>query len=268
MSKTIFITGSSSGIGRATAIYFAEKGWNVMATMRDPAKADKTLSHPHITLLKLDVTDEDSIVQVLQQAVNSHTKIDVLLNNAGYGLVGPIEALSDAQIHQQFDTNVFGLIRVTQKILPIMRAAGNGLIINVASVGGRITFPFVAAYHATKFAVEGLSESMRYELAPFGIRVKIIEPGPINTNFGTRSMQKAVSEPYRASLKKMMDLGDRQMPKMPKADGVAKVIYRAANDTSNRLRYLAKPGPFMLMRCILPDAVWRWMMGLAIKVKK
>ena len=204
MAKTILITGASSGIGRATALYFAERGWNVAATMRDPLKADPALKHPQISLFALDVTNEDSIARALTDSVDRYKKIDVLLNNAGYALFGPIEAIDSQQIQQQFATNLFGLIGVTQQMLAVMRSAGEGLIINVSSIIGRMALPYSSSYIATKFAVEGLSESMRYELEPFNIRVKIIEPGSINTEFGKGSKQTAVSEPYRASMTKFL----------------------------------------------------------------
>ncbi len=257
MAKTILITGTSSGIGRATALHFAKKGWNVVATMRDPRKADPVLQHPQISLFALDVTNADSIAQAIADTLNRYKKIDVLLNNAGYALFGPIEASDDKQIQQQFATNLFGLIRVTQQVLPVMRDAGEGLILNVSSIIGRMALPYASSYIATKFAVEGLSESMRYELEPFHIRVKLIEPGSINTEFGKSSMQTAVSDPYRTSMAKFMGVFAKNNSGAAKPEQVAKVIYRAANDSSNRLRYLAKPGPFFWMNRILPDAVWR-----------
>ena len=257
MAKTILITGASSGIGRATALYFAEKGWNVAATLRDPTKADAVLQHPRIGLFPLDVTNADSVAQAVDAALSRYQKIDVLLNNAGYGLFGPVEALDDQQIQQQFATNFFGLIRVTQQVLPIMRAAGEGLILNVSSIVGRMALPYASPYIATKFAVEGLSESMRYELEPFHIRVKMIEPGSIATEFGKGSMQMAVSDPYRKSMNKFLGVFTKSNSAGAKPEEVAKVIYRAANDSSNRLRYLAKPGPFFWMNRILPDAIWR-----------
>jgi len=257
MAKTILITGASSGIGRATALYFAERGWNVAATMRDPLKADSVLKHPQISLFALDVTDADSIAQAITDTLHRYQKIDVLLNNAGYGLFGPMEAIDGQQIQQQFATNLFGLIGVTQQILPVMRGAGEGLILNVSSIIGRMALPYASSYIATKFAVEGLSESIRYELEPFHIRVKIIEPGSISTEFGKGSMQMAVSDPYRASMTKFLAMFTKRNSEGAKPDEVAKVIYRAAHDPSNRLRYLAKPGPFFRMNRILPDAVWR-----------
>jgi NAD(P)-dependent dehydrogenase (short-subunit alcohol dehydrogenase family) len=260
MAKTILITGASSGIGRATALYFAEKGWNVAATMRDPLKADPVLKHPQISLFALDVTNADSIARAINDALNRYKKIDVLLNNAGYGLFGPIEAISTAQIQQQFGTNLFGLVGVTQQILPVMRAAGEGLIINISSIVGRLALPYASSYVATKFAVEGLSEAMRYELEPFHIRVKMIEPGSISTEFGSGSKQVAVSEPYRTSMDKFLAVFAKGNSAGAKPIEVAKVIYRAANDSGNQLRYLAKPGPFFWMNRILPDALWRRLM--------
>ena len=257
MAKTILITGASSGIGQATALYFAARGWNVAATMRDPLKADPALTHPQISLFALDVTNADSIAQAINATLNRYKKIDVLLNNAGYGLFGPIEAIASQQIQQQFATNLFGLIGVTQQILPAMRAAGEGLIINISSIIGRMALPYTSSYIATKFAVEGLSESMRFELQPFNIRIKLIEPGSINTEFGKRSKQTAVSDPYRASMTQFLAIFTAKNSTGSKPEEVAKVIYRAANDPGNRLRYLAKPGPFFWLNRILPDALWR-----------
>ncbi len=257
MGKTILITGASSGIGRATALYFAAKGWNVAATMRDPLKADPALKHPQISLFALDVTNEDSIARALADSLTRYIKIDVLLNSAGYALFGPIEAADGRQIQQQFATNLFGLIDVTQQILPVMREAGEGLIINISSIIGRMALPYAASYIATKFAVEGLSESMRYELEPFHIRVKLIEPGSIRTEFGKGSMQTAISDPYRASMTKFLAVFSKSNSRGSTPESVAKIIYSAANDPSNRLRYLAKPGPFFWLNQLLPDFLWR-----------
>jgi NAD(P)-dependent dehydrogenase (short-subunit alcohol dehydrogenase family) len=255
MARTILITGASSGIGRASALYFAEKGWNVAATMRDPQKADVALQHPQISVFALDVTDAGSIARAVDETLARYQKIDVLLNNAGYALFGPIEA--SGQIQHQFATNFFGLIEVTQQVIPAMRAAGEGLILNVSSIVGRLALPYASSYVATKFAVEGLSESMRYELEPFHIRVKLIEPGSILTEFGKGSMQVATSEPYRASMNKFLGVFTKSNARAASPEDVAKVIFRAANDTSNRLRYLAKPGPLFWLNRFLPDAAWR-----------
>jgi NAD(P)-dependent dehydrogenase (short-subunit alcohol dehydrogenase family) len=257
MAKTILITGASSGIGRTTALYFAKRGWNVAATMRDPSKADPALHNPQISLFALDVTNADSIARAIVDTLNRYGKIDVLLNNAGYGLFGPIEALTSQQIQQQFATNLFGLIGVTQQVLPAMREAGEGLIINISSIVGQFALPYASTYVATKFAVEGLSESMRYELEPFRIRVKLVEPGSIATEFGKGSKQIAVSDPYRSSMSKFLTVFAKGNSTGAKPEEVAKIIYRAATDSSNRLRYLAKPGPFYRLNRILPDTAWR-----------
>lgn len=243
MAKTILITGTSSGIGRATALYFAEKGWNVAATLRDPSKADPALQHPQISLFALDVTNADSIAQAIDATLSRYQKIDVLLNNAGYGLFGPVEALEGQQIRQQFATNLFGLIGVTQQVLPIMRAAGHGLILNISSIIGRMALPYASSYIATKFAVEGLSESMRYELEPFHIRVKMIEPGSISTEFGKGSMQMAVSDPYRESMNRFLGYLGKPIPqglsrrRLPKSSTVLRTIRAIDYGTSRNLAH-------------------------------
>jgi NAD(P)-dependent dehydrogenase (short-subunit alcohol dehydrogenase family) len=257
MAKTILITGASSGIGRAAALHFAAKGWNVAATMRDPRKADAALEHPQINVFALDVTDTSSISRAVADTAARYQKIDVVLNNAGYALFGPVEASYSEQMQQQFATNFFGLIEVTQQVVPIMRAAGEGLILNVSSIVGRLALPYASSYVATKFAVEGLSESMRYELDPFHIRVKLIEPGSVLTEFGKGSMKVATSEPYQASMDTFLRVFMKSNARGARPEDVASVIYRAANDSSNRLRYLAKPGPLFWLNRLLPDAAWR-----------
>lgn len=183
MTKTVLITGASSGIGKATAKYFLQKGWNVAATMRSPIKTGEGTTAKNIICPRLDVTLPETIDSAVRETVERFGRIDVLVNNAGYALMGPIEGVTPEQLEHQFKTNVFGLVSTIQTVLPIMRQQGSGTIINVASIGGRLAFPLTSAYHATKWAVEGLSESIRYELQQFNIQVKIIEPGGIRTNF-------------------------------------------------------------------------------------
>ncbi|HRH43553.1 MAG TPA: SDR family oxidoreductase, partial [Pyrinomonadaceae bacterium] len=188
MDKVILITGASSGIGNHTVKLFQSKGWKVAATMRSPEKSTDLQKIADVECIRLDVTDLDSIKSAIQTTLEKFGRIDAVVNNAGYGLVGAFEASSREQIVQQYMTNVFGLMDVTREILPYFREQKRGTIVNVASVGGRITFPLYSLYHGTKWAVEGFSESLQYELKPFNIKVKIIEPGPIKTDFYDRSM--------------------------------------------------------------------------------
>ena len=190
MKKTVIITGASSGIGLETALIFFEKGWNVVATMRNPEGRKTGLHEEKIDLRHLDVTDIGSIKEVIQYARDKYGRIDVLVNNAGYAVRGPFEMSDPAQVKTQFDTNVLGLMDTCRIIIPVFREQREGTIINVASIGGRATIPFYSIYNSSKFAVEGFSEALHFELRPFNIRVRIIEPGFILTNFYGRSMER------------------------------------------------------------------------------
>src|SRR5215216_677679 len=183
MSKTILITGASTGIGKATALLFQQRGWKVAATMRSPEKADDLKGLNNLACIRLDVTDISSIRQAITDVISQFGSIDAVVNNAGYGMVGPFEASTVEQVERQFATNVFGLMNVTRELLPHFRARGAGTFINISSMGGRITFPLYSVYHATKWAVEGFSESLQFELRQLNIKVKIVEPGPIKTDF-------------------------------------------------------------------------------------
>ena len=241
MAKTILITGASTGIGRATALYFLAKGWNVAATMRNPSTAEGFESHKRLKLYALDVLDEASIDAAIAKAISDFGRIDVLLNNAGYGALGPMEAATREQVARQFDTNVTGLIAVMQAILPHFRSKKSGTIINVSSIGGRITMPFYSLYHGTKWAVEGLTESLSFELAPLGIKMRLIEPGAIATDFGGRSMdilKKDGLSDYDDLFERFEKARDEAVANSGTALDVAKVIYKAATDRSSRLRYL------------------------------
>ena len=189
--KTILITGASSGIGRATAIYFASCGWNVAATMRQPEKETELTLIPNVKIFRLDVLDELSIQEAINETIKTYGVIDVLYNNAGYGLVGAFEAMSQEQIQKEFSTNVFGAMNVTRAILPYFRDKKGGTIITTTSMGGLLTFPLYSVYHATKWALEGFLESLQFEVAPFNIKIKNIEPGVIKTDFYGRSMELA-----------------------------------------------------------------------------
>lgn len=242
MSGTIFITGASSGIGLATARYFHERGWNVVATMRSPDSAGELASLERVLVTRLDVLDAESIAQARDAALARFGSIDVLLNNAGYGAYGPLEAFSMERIEKQFGTNVLGLLAVTKAMLPHFRANRSGVIVNISSIGGQMTFPLGTLYHGTKFAVEGLSEALHYELEAFGVRVKIVEPGMIKTNFGGRSFDFCNDESlqeYQGTVQKLFAYWGKVASTPSEPELVASVIWSAVHDESDTLRYRA-----------------------------
>ncbi len=266
MKKTVLITGASTGIGRAAAVYFQQKGWNVAATMRSPKKESELGKLSGIKLYPLDVTDRKSVDSAVKSVLKDFGRIDALVNNAGYGAVGPFEAADDAQIRRQFETNVFGLMNVTKRIITLFREQRSGTIINISSVGGQMTFPLYSLYHGTKWAVEGFSESLQYELKEFNISVKIVEPGAIKTDFYSRSRDiisdKKLSA-YDSFVERVMKNSARFASSAVSPDVVAAVIYRAATDNSPRLRYPAGGGAPMILflRKILPDRVFVNLIG-------
>ncbi|MCH4890989.1 SDR family oxidoreductase [Acidaminobacter sp. JC074] len=243
MKKTIVITGASTGIGRATALYFAENDWQVAATMRSPDKETELQKIENINVYQLDVTNQTSIDKAYESISSDFEKIDALLNNAGYALYGPFEISTPEQIRKEFDVNVFGLMDVTRTFLPKFREQKEGLIMNISSMGGKITFPLISTYHSTKFAVEGFTEVLAYELEGLGIKAKLIEPGNIATDFGGRSMKFAASDvvtdynPYVENMMAMMQAAGPDMYSQPEV--VAEVIFKAATDGTDQIRYIA-----------------------------
>lgn len=247
---TILITGASSGIGRETAKLFQSKGWNVIATMRNPEKETELSQLDNVLVAKLDVLDLDSIQTAFEEGVQRFGNIDVLLNNAGYGAYGPLETFSRDKIVRQFNTNVIGLLDVTKAVLPHFRQNKKGLIINISSIGGKMTFPLGSLYHGTKFAVEGISESLNYEVEQFGGQVKIVEPGMIATDFGGRSFDFSNDE-NMVEYQKIVGALMTAMPTMSQnaspSSVVAEVIFEAATDGKNQLRYTAGEDAKMLI---------------------
>lgn len=242
MSQTILITGASSGIGKETAKLFQSKGWNVIATMRNPEKETELNTLKNTLVTRLDVLDLESITESVKKGIEKFGNIDVLLNNAGYGAYGPLESFPRERILRQFNTNVIGLLDVTRSILPHFRENKKGLIINVSSMGGKMTFPLGSLYHGTKFAVEGISESLRYEVEQFGGRVKIIEPGAIATDFAGRSFDFSNDEKmeaYQNIVKKIMTAFPQMIKNASTIQVVTEVIYEAATDGKRKLRYMA-----------------------------
>ena len=246
--KVAIVTGSSSGIGLESALMLARNGYIIYATMRSAEKdtSIKTAVQKEglpIRVVQLDVTDDSSVKNALDHIISEAARIDVLVNNAGYGLGGALEDLSMEEIKSQYETNLFGLIRVTQAVLPIMRKQRSGRIVNLSSGAGIFGYPGGSAYVSTKFAVEGLSESIAYELEPFGIKVILIEPGFIRTNF-TNAMVVAKkaqdpTSPYSELMQKMMASASELAKNASDAELVANVILDAASNPNPRLRYLA-----------------------------
>lgn len=261
MSATILITGASSGIGRATATLFHERGWNVVATMRTPEAETELTALDDVLVTRLDVTDAASITGAVDAAIDRFGRIDVLVNNAGYGAYGPLEAWPEEGIRRQFDTNVIGLLDVTRAVLPHMRARKDGVIVNISSIGGRMTFPLGSLYHGTKFAVEGISEALSYEMGPIGVRVKIIEPGMIATDFGGRSFDFANDEgmvEYQGVVKSVFAAFEGIGAQASPPGVVAEVIHAAVTDGTDRLRYPAGEDAeqYMANRSALDDATF------------
>jgi NAD(P)-dependent dehydrogenase (short-subunit alcohol dehydrogenase family) len=240
MAKTIFITGASSGLGKATAKLFAEKGWRVIATMRNPEQETELSQMKNVTLLPLDVTNVEQIKATVEKAVTSGD-IDVVFNNAGYGLAGPLEGINDAQLTRQINTNLLGVIRVTQAFIPYFRKKKSGLFITTTSIGGLIALPLNSVYHATKWALEGWSESMTFELNPFGIGIKTVSPGGIKTDFIGRSLDTSRHVAYEEMTSKVLSefTKPERSANYSTADQIAEVVFEAATDGKNQLRYVA-----------------------------
>jgi NAD(P)-dependent dehydrogenase (short-subunit alcohol dehydrogenase family) len=255
------VTGSSSGIGFETSLLLAKNGFFTYATMRNVDKSNKIIDLKlkeklPLEVLKLDVTDDKSVKGAIEKIANEQGTVNVLVNNAGYALVGPLEELSIQEFKEQFETNVFGAIRVTQAVLPIMRKQRHGTIVNISSIAGRIGFPLTSAYVSSKFALEGLSESMAYEIDQFGTKVILIEPGVIKTNFDHNlKIGKKVSttndrnSPYAdITEKRIAGFKPRFENGIPAID-VAKVILKAitSKNVPSESRYLVGNDAFKLM---------------------
>ena len=238
--QTIFITGSSTGLGHAAAKLFAGRGWRVIATMRQPAQAADLASLDGVTVLALDVTDPAQI-QAAAAGAFELGPIDVLFNNAGYGLAGPLEGTSDAQLVRQIDTNLLGVIRTTQAFLPHFRERKTGLVITTTSIGGLTAYPFNSVYHATKWALEGWSESLAFELSKFGVGVKTVSPGGITTDFQGRSLALAQHPAYAPLVEKVLSIfrDPARQTGYSSPEQIAEVVYEAATDGKDQLRYVA-----------------------------
>jgi len=245
MNATVLVTGCSSGIGAATVREFASQGWNVAATLRNPSAASfGQTGTGRVETFALDVTDPRSVDTAVSRAIERFGQIDVLINNAGYGLFGPFECATPEAIGRQFQTNVEGVFNVTRAVLPHMRQRASGVVMNVASLTGLVAMPLYSIYAASKYAVVGFSESLSHELAPLGIRVKVIAPGAVATDFSGRSMARTFEGdggPYAESIRKVTATfaanraagGASSTPEQ-----LAQALYAAATDGSAQVRYV------------------------------
>jgi NAD(P)-dependent dehydrogenase (short-subunit alcohol dehydrogenase family) len=240
MTKTIFITGASSGLGKVTAKLFAGNGWQVIATMRRPDDERELSKIASIHMLPLDVTDTEQIKLIAAKTVSLYD-VDVVFNNAGYGLKGPLEGITDEQLVRQINTNLLGVIRVTKAFTAHFRERGAGMFITTTSIGGLVAVPLNSAYHATKWALEGWSESMAFELNQMGIDIKTVSPGFINTDFANRSLATASHPAYDAMAQKVAAVmkGAGDGVGASSAEQIAQVVFEAATDGKKQLRYLA-----------------------------
>jgi NADP-dependent 3-hydroxy acid dehydrogenase YdfG len=264
--KVILITGASSGIGMASAIYFANQGWDVAATMRNRKSLQEFKDHPNIKSFELDVTSVDSIQNAMEDIVKTFLKIDVLFNNAGYAIAGPFEALSDQDIRKQFETNLFGVMNVTRAVLPHFRARKSGMILNTTSSGGNFTFPLYSVYNSTKWALEGFMEALQYELTPFNIVIKNLAPGAVKSEFTKKTSFNSNSD-YDDYANRVQGNMVASYQQAPGADTVAKVAFTAVTDHKSKLRYpattQAKLGFFL--RWLLPLRIFNKMIAVPLE---
>ena len=257
MPSTVLITGASSGIGRATAELMAQRGWRVAATSRSASSLQPWATERGVEPIEMDVTEPPSVAAGVARAIDRLGRIDVLVNNAGYGVFGPLEGATREEIERQIRTNLLGPIELIRQVLPGMRERGAGTIVNVSSVGGRTAAPFASLYHASKFAIEGLSESLRYELSLHGIRLKVVEPAHFKTGFIERSLRTTSHPAYDGPFRNYMGWVHLEDRKAPGPEPVAEAILRAAEDRSAKLRFPVRGAVILAMTRFLPDGFWR-----------
>jgi NAD(P)-dependent dehydrogenase (short-subunit alcohol dehydrogenase family) len=241
MTKTILITGASAGLGRAIAQKFAAGKWNVIATMRSPEKETELNQLDNVLVTRLDVKDTTGITKAIEAGIAKFGRIDTLINNAGFGVLGAFELSTSAQMHEQFEVNVFGVMNTIKAILPHFRDNKAGTIINISSQGGRVTFPICSLYHASKFAIEGFTESIAYELTPQNIVVKLVEPGSIATGFETSASFTGNNDitAYNDFVHEFLGVWQRENPNPSSPELIADVVFTAATDGTKQLRYAA-----------------------------
>jgi NAD(P)-dependent dehydrogenase (short-subunit alcohol dehydrogenase family) len=261
MSKIWFITGAGRGLGREFVKAALERGDSVAATARDTAAlADLASAFPTLLVLPLDVTKRDDCFAAVKQAHERFGRLDVVVNNAGYGLFGAVEEITPAQVQQQLDVNLFGVLHVTQAVLPILRAQGAGHIVQISTIGGVAAFPLLGGYHASKWALEGLSESLAQEVASFGIKVTLVEPGPLGTDWAGSSAVHAAPQPQYASVREASAAQGKQMPPsfIGEAAAAGRALLKLVDAESPPLRAFFGTMPTMIAPQVYKDRLATW----------
>ncbi len=265
--QIVLVTGASSGIGRACAEHLARQGFKVYGTSRHPGTTSTRFS-----LLQMDVTDEDSVTAAVQQIMEGEGHLDVVINNAGYGIAGAVADTSTVEMQEQFETNYFGTFRVCRTVLPILTSQRSGVIINISSVSGLIAVPFQAAYSASKFAVEGFTEALRMELKGTGIRVALIEPGDFQTGFTANRVRTSANQPdspWYAASERAVQIMEHDEQNGSKPQRIARLVERIIRQRNPRLRWSSGPFPERLaipLKRILPGKLFEWIILKNYKV--
>ncbi len=263
VERVILITGASSGIGKACALYLAERGYRVYGTSRK-ITGDDPVEDGSIRMLRMDVNDDRSVSSGIDQILQDEGRLDVVVNNAGFGIAGAIESTSIEEAKTLFETNLFGVLRVCRAILPKMREQGSGTIVNISSLAGRIGLPYQGLYSATKFAVEGLTEALRMEVKPFGIKVVLIEPGDFRTGFTANRVHTAASKEdsiYRKRFQRTLKVAESDEEKGSSPEKIARLLYRILQNSSPKVRYStgeALQRVAAILKGILPSKLFEW----------
>ncbi len=259
MAKIVLITGASSGIGKKTALLLAQKGYTVYAGTRDPQKL-KDEHHKNLHAIPLDITNQKDIADTVKHIIGEHNRIDILINNAGYGLVSTVEEVTEEEMLEQFNINVFGVLRICKSVIPVMRENTSGIIINISSFLGKIGLPLLTFYNASKYAVEGITDSLRYELRDFNIRVHSIMPGFFSTNFAKENLiiNKKIADknsPYTALISNLAPNIIEQINSGNDASEAAELILKMIEDEKSPARATVgdKASKFIPMRRELSD---------------
>ncbi len=263
VERVILITGASSGIGKACARYMAEHGYRVYGTSRK-ITGDDPVEDGSVRMVRMDVNDDRSVVSGIDRVLQDAGRLDVVVNNAGFGIAGAIEETSIEEVRALFETNLFGLLRVCQTVLPKMREQGSGIIVNISSLAGRIGLPYQGLYSATKFAVEGVTEALRMEVKPFGIKVALIEPGDFRTGFTDNRVYTAASKEdsaYQERFQRALKVAESDEEGGSSPERIARLLHRILQDSSPKVRYStgeASQRVAAILKGILPSKLFEW----------